>query len=65
MIAGALSSFISQGPSFEFVGMLEDYELLDITHTDFYRLVKNYPGWKTFYVTFLEWGSAINMHWTA
>jgi CRP-like cAMP-binding protein len=50
----ALTSFISQTPSIEFVEALEDSELLTISHLDFYDLVKREPKWQAFYQSFLE-----------
>jgi CRP-like cAMP-binding protein len=54
MVATSLSSFISQGPSFEFVGVLEDAELLYITYDKFYKLVDEMPEWGEFYRKLLE-----------
>ncbi len=54
MIATSLSGFISQQPSFEFVDSLEDSELLYISRNNFYRLVKEFPGWEKFYQKLLE-----------
>lgn len=53
-IGTALTSFISQKPSFEFVEALEDSELLYIHHTDFYKLNKELISWKEFYQNILE-----------
>lgn len=52
--ATAISSFISQEPSFEFVDALEDSELCAINRKDFYQLVSEIPPWERFYQTFLE-----------
>jgi CRP-like cAMP-binding protein len=54
MIATALSSFISQQPSFEFVDALEKSELLYISHSNFYGLVNEMPEWEKFYLKLLE-----------
>jgi CRP-like cAMP-binding protein len=54
MIATSLTSFISQQPSFEFVGSLDDSELLYISHGNFYQLLAEYPDWQKFYLTLLE-----------
>jgi CRP-like cAMP-binding protein len=53
-IGTALTSFIAQEPSIEFIEALEDSELLAISHTDFYRLNKELAGWKNFYQCILE-----------
>lgn len=53
-IGTAFTSFISQKPSFEYVDAIEKTELLVIKHTDFYRLTKEIPQWKDFYIKILE-----------
>ena len=53
-IGTALTSFISQNPSFEFIDALESTELLAISHKDFYRLVDEMPQWKNFYLKIME-----------
>ena len=53
-IGTALTSFISQKPSFEFMDALEKTELLAISHTDFFRLVNELPQWKNFYLKIME-----------
>ena len=53
-IGTALTSFISQKPSFEFIDVLEDTELFAINHTDFYKLNKDLIHWKVFYQRILE-----------
>jgi CRP-like cAMP-binding protein len=53
-IGTALTSFISQKPSFEFIEALEDSELLAISHQDFYRLNNEIDNWKIFYQRILE-----------
>jgi CRP-like cAMP-binding protein len=53
-IGTALTSFISQKPSFEFIDALEDTELLAISHSDFYRLNDELTSWKIFYQRILE-----------
>jgi CRP-like cAMP-binding protein len=53
-IGTALTSFISQKPSFEFVDALEKTELLAISRHDFYHLVSETPAWKDFYRRILE-----------
>ncbi|HZY35106.1 MAG TPA: Crp/Fnr family transcriptional regulator [Mucilaginibacter sp.] len=55
-LAGSLNSFISGRPSLEFVATLEDAELLYITRSRFYKLVKDVPEWEKFYLKLL--GSA-------
>jgi CRP-like cAMP-binding protein len=54
MIATSLTSFISQQPSFEFVNVLENSELLYISHSNFYKLTNDFPDWGKFYVKLLE-----------
>jgi CRP-like cAMP-binding protein len=54
IIGTALSSFITQKPSFEFVDTLEDAELLCISHHHFYQLVDEIPPWADFYRKLLE-----------
>jgi CRP-like cAMP-binding protein len=53
-IGTALSSFIDQKPSFEFIDALQDSTLLAISHHDFYRLNNDLPAWKNFYQKILE-----------
>lgn len=53
-IGTALTSFISQLPSFESVEALDDTELLSISYNDFYRLNKEMGTWKDFYQKILE-----------
>ena len=53
-IGTALTSFISQKPSFEFVDALEDTELLVMNRNDFFRLVDEVPSWKDFYLKIME-----------
>lgn len=53
-IGTALTSFLSQKRSFEFIEALEYTELLVITHSDFYRLNKEIDNWKVFYQRILE-----------
>lgn len=53
-IGTALTSFISQKPSFEFVDALEHTELMYITHSDFYKLVEEMPSFAVFYRKILE-----------
>lgn len=53
-IGTALTSFISQKPSIEFIEVLEDTELLRIKHSDFYLLNKEMDNWKNFYQRILE-----------
>lgn len=53
-IATAISSFISQQQSVEFVETLENSELYAISHKDFYRLVSEIPQWEKLYRTLLE-----------
>jgi CRP-like cAMP-binding protein len=53
-IGTALTSFISQQPSFEFVDAQEDSELLVISHSDFFKLNQELASWKVFYQRILE-----------
>lgn len=53
-IGTALTSFISQKPSFEFIETTEDTELLFINHLEFYDLVKRNTQWNEFYLNILE-----------
>ena len=53
-IGTALTSFISQKPSVEFIEALDDTELLSISHSAFYRLNKDITNWKLFYQKILE-----------
>ncbi|MCD8556026.1 MAG: cyclic nucleotide-binding domain-containing protein [Bacteroides graminisolvens] len=50
----ALTSFISQNPSIEYIEALDDTVLLAINHSDFYRLNTEMPNWRTFYQRILE-----------
>src|SRR5690606_33769694 len=45
-IGTALTSFISQKPSIEFIEALDETELMSINHTDFYRLNKEIDNWR-------------------
>lgn len=54
-IGTALTSFIFQEPSSEFIEVLDDSELLAISQEDFYRLNKEIDQWKVFYQKILEW----------
>lgn len=53
-LAGSLSSFISAQPSLEFVGAVEDSELLYISRSRFYTLMQDFPEWENFYLKLLE-----------
>ncbi|MDX9696499.1 MAG: cyclic nucleotide-binding domain-containing protein [Bacteroidales bacterium] len=53
-IGTALTSFIAQKPSIEFIEALEVSELLAISHFDFYRLNSEMGKWKNFYQQILE-----------
>jgi len=53
-IGTALTSFISQKSSIEFIEALDNTELLTINHSDFYRLNKEMCSWKNFYQKILE-----------
>lgn len=53
-IGAALTSFIAQKPSFEYLDALEETEVLAITHHDFYQLVAEIPQWKNFYLKIME-----------
>ena len=53
-IGTALTSFISQSPSFELMDALNVSEILAISREDFYRLNDELPAWKIFYQKILE-----------
>lgn len=53
-IGTALASFISQKPSVEFIEVLEDTELLAVSHHSFYQLNREYRCWNFFYQRMLE-----------
>lgn len=53
-VGTALSSFIGQTPSTEFVDALEDSELYAISYKNFRRFLVEIPGWLEFYNKFLE-----------
>lgn len=53
-IGTALTSFISQKPSFEVVDALEDTTLWSISHANFYKLNDEFTEWKNFYTKILE-----------
>ena len=53
-IGTALSSFVTQKPSVEFIDALEDTTLLSIHHSHFYRLLNEIDHWRTLYKTILE-----------
>jgi CRP-like cAMP-binding protein len=53
-IGTALSSFISQEPSFEFIEALDNSEILFIAHTDFHKLFETNAPWQKFYTRILE-----------
>jgi CRP-like cAMP-binding protein len=53
-IGTALTSFISQKQSVEFIEALEDTELLAISHAHFFALNKEMVSWKNFYQRILE-----------
>ncbi|MCL6216930.1 Crp/Fnr family transcriptional regulator [Zunongwangia pacifica] len=50
----ALTSFISQNPSIEYIETLEDTEILAIDHSDFYHLNNEMLNWRLFYQRILE-----------
>ena len=52
--ATALVSFITNEPAKETIQVIEDSELLYITHKDFRNLMKLMPKWKDFYNIYLE-----------
>ncbi len=53
-IGTALTSFISQKPSVEWIEALEDSELLCISRKDFYRWNEESAAWQRFYQRILE-----------
>jgi CRP-like cAMP-binding protein len=52
--ATELVSFISNEPAQETIQVIENSELLYITHDDFRHLLKTIPKWKDFYTIYLE-----------
>lgn len=62
MAITSLASFISGEPSFEFVEVLEDAELLAIRRADFFNLTDTIPEWKDFYCRLLESAYIHNNH---
>lgn len=52
--ATALVSFITGGPSLEFIQALEDTQVLYISRKDFYYLLEQIPLWDKFYRHYLE-----------
>lgn len=50
----ALTSFISQQPSTEYVQALEETHVLALGHQDFYQLRDSMPAWTIFYQKILE-----------
>ena len=52
--ATALVSFITHEPAQETIQVIEDSELLYITHNDFRHLMKITPKWRDFYSIYLE-----------
>ncbi|QXP52847.1 MULTISPECIES: Crp/Fnr family transcriptional regulator [unclassified Cellulophaga] len=52
--ATELVSFISNEPAQETIQVIEDSELLYITHDDFRHLMRSIPKWKEFYTRYLE-----------
>jgi CRP-like cAMP-binding protein len=56
----ALSSFILNEPSIEFIQALEPTELLYISHQDFYHLLESIPNWGNFHRHYLEMAYVIN-----
>ncbi len=53
-VGTAMSSFIGQTSSTEFLEALEDSELYAINYRNFRRLLTEIPGWLDFYNLFLE-----------
>lgn len=53
-IGTAMTSFISQKPSFEVIEVLEDSEILSISYQDFYKLNKEIDNWRMLYQKILE-----------
>ena len=62
MVATSLAGFISGEPSFEFVEVLEDAELLAISRVGFFRLVEELIACKDFYCRLLESAYIHNNH---
>lgn len=53
-IITAITSFITQKKSRDFVAAHEPSEILVISRADFYKAVETYPGFATFYHKFME-----------
>lgn len=53
---GALSSFISQKKSYEFVETIENSEIYTIKHNDYIQLFSQTSNWKNFHIALLERG---------
>lgn len=53
-IGTALTSFVTQEPSIEFLEAVDDTELLAIRRSDFYRLNDEMANWRIFYQRILE-----------
>lgn len=56
----ALSSFVLNEPSLEFVQALEPTELLYISRKDFYHLLESIPNWGSFYRHYMEMAYVTN-----
>jgi CRP-like cAMP-binding protein len=53
-LGSALTSFITQKPSIEFIDAQENSELLAVSHKDFYNLLVEIVEWKALYQQILE-----------
>jgi CRP-like cAMP-binding protein len=62
MMGTSLAGFISGEPSFEFVEVLEDAELLAINRSDFFKLTEELTAFKDFYCRLLESAYIHNNH---
>ncbi len=56
----ALSSLITQQPSFEFIQSVESSQLLSISKEEIQRLRKEIPAWNNLYISILEMAAVIN-----
>jgi CRP-like cAMP-binding protein len=60
--ATGLASFIRGLPSFEYIQVMEDSELLRISRKDFHHLLDVIPSWEKFYSNYLENAYIDNIH---
>lgn len=58
--AAALTNFITNEPSIEYIETLEDSKIWYITKTNFYLLLEKLPIWERFYRKYLEYAYVTN-----